>query len=345
MRDLRGLVTACNQRTSYLKFFEWIFPSYTPILHRVSEALFDIPEVTSVLLNFVLEMVTNKNSRLNFECSSPNSILLFKECSKILTTLAARLYEVDVSNVDPFKYKYKGIKQCLNIMKCCLSGNYVNFGVFELYEDPCLRDTLGACLKLALNIPPEELVAYPKLVKAFYGLMQVLFQYHIQQLVDVDHAAFRHILSALHEGLTSTTMDVFHECCASIDHLAAYCFKYRSKDTPVSEALKRHLSEEGKFFETSLELLFQVLLFVDSANHWAIARPMLSLILVDPETYHELSQRIIRTQPGDRQEELHEAFSKLMDGVHNNLLSANREKFTHNLTAFRQRVKAFIVVV
>eukprot|EP01094_Clydonella_sp_ATCC50884_P029368 TRINITY_DN917_c0_g1_i2.p1 TRINITY_DN917_c0_g1~~TRINITY_DN917_c0_g1_i2.p1 ORF type:complete len:1062 (-),score=321.85 TRINITY_DN917_c0_g1_i2:240-3425(-) len=347
LRDLRGIVTACNQRNSYLKFFEWIFPEYTPILHRVSEAMYDVPEVTSSLLNLVIEMVTNKNNRLNFECSSPNGILLFKECSKILTTISARLYDVDVSNIDPFKFKYKGVMQCLNIMKCCLAGNYINFGVFELYEDPCLRDSLGACLKLALNIPAEELITYPKLVKAFYGLMQVLFQYHIGQLVDLDSASFQHILGALQEGLTSTTMDVFHECCASIDHVAAFCFKYRNKTTPASEALKHHLTQEGggKFFETTLELLFQVLLFVDSANHWALARPLLSLILVNPDVYHALSERIVRTQPADRQEKLHEAFGKLMDGVHNNLLSANREKFTHNLTTFRQSVKSFIVVV
>ena len=143
---------------------------------------------------------------------------------------------------------------------------------------------------------------YPKLVKAFYGLVQALCQFHIKQLVELDPRSFQHILRALLEGLTSIStlqcatmsalqcvlccslaLNVFHECCSSIDHLATYIFKYRRKDSETSHKLKQHLSQGGNFFGSALELLFQVLLFVDSANHWTIARPMLSLILIDPD--------------------------------------------------------------
>lgn len=35
--------------------------------------------------------------------------------------------------------KYKGIWNCLTILTRALGGNYVNFGVFELYGDPALK--------------------------------------------------------------------------------------------------------------------------------------------------------------------------------------------------------------
>ena len=35
--------------------------------------------------------------------------------------------------------KYKGIWNCLAILTRALGGNYVNFGVFELYGDPALK--------------------------------------------------------------------------------------------------------------------------------------------------------------------------------------------------------------
>jgi len=35
-------------------------------------------------------MVTNKNNRLNFDCSSANGILLFKETSSILVAYGTR---------------------------------------------------------------------------------------------------------------------------------------------------------------------------------------------------------------------------------------------------------------
>lgn len=38
-----------------------------------------------------------------------------------------------------FPQKYKGIWNCLAILTRALGGNYVNFGVFELYGDPALK--------------------------------------------------------------------------------------------------------------------------------------------------------------------------------------------------------------
>lgn len=39
----------------------------------------------------------------------------------------------------PVRQKYKGIWICLSILTRALGGNYVNFGVFELYGDPALK--------------------------------------------------------------------------------------------------------------------------------------------------------------------------------------------------------------
>lgn len=52
--------------------------------------------------------------------------------------------------------KYKGIWNCLTILTRALGGNYVNFGVFELYGDPALkvRRLASACGSPALRQPP-----------------------------------------------------------------------------------------------------------------------------------------------------------------------------------------------
>lgn len=57
-----------------------------PVLHKVTEAWYDTPEVTTPILKFVAEFVLNKSGRLTFDCSSPNGILLFRETSQILVT-------------------------------------------------------------------------------------------------------------------------------------------------------------------------------------------------------------------------------------------------------------------
>ena len=50
-----------------------------------------------------------------------------------------------------------------------LTGNYVNFGVFELYGDRALADALDIALKMMLSIPLADILAYRKVW--FFGWM------------------------------------------------------------------------------------------------------------------------------------------------------------------------------
>lgn len=41
-----------------------------------------------------------------------------------------------------------------------MSGNYVNFGVFDLYGDPALKDALDTVLRMVLGIPLADIMSY-----------------------------------------------------------------------------------------------------------------------------------------------------------------------------------------
>lgn len=41
-----------------------------------------------------------------------------------------------------------------------MSGNYVNFGVFELYGDDALRDALAVALRMVVAIPLHDILSY-----------------------------------------------------------------------------------------------------------------------------------------------------------------------------------------
>ena len=49
---------------------------------------------------------------------------------------------------DAYAQKYKGIGICLELFKRAFAGNYVNFGVFDLYGDPALKVSLLTMLVL-----------------------------------------------------------------------------------------------------------------------------------------------------------------------------------------------------
>lgn len=48
-----------------------------------------------------------------------------------------------------------------------MAGNYVNFGVFELYGDRALADALDVSLKMTLSIPLSDVLAYRKVCFGF----------------------------------------------------------------------------------------------------------------------------------------------------------------------------------
>lgn len=64
--------------------FNCRYPDYTPILIRAVELWAHDPAVTTPVLKFFSELVQNRSQRLQFEVSSPNGILLFREASKVI---------------------------------------------------------------------------------------------------------------------------------------------------------------------------------------------------------------------------------------------------------------------
>uniref|UniRef100_A0A8C6Y5W0 RAN binding protein 17 n=1 Tax=Naja naja TaxID=35670 RepID=A0A8C6Y5W0_NAJNA len=90
-RDLRGIAFALNTKTSYTMLFDWIYPSYLPILQTAVELWYREPACTTPILKLMAEMMQNRSQRLNFDVSSPNGILLFREASKMICTYGEKL--------------------------------------------------------------------------------------------------------------------------------------------------------------------------------------------------------------------------------------------------------------
>ena len=66
----------------------------------------------------------------------------------------------------PFFYfilnRYRGIYLSLVILSRSLSGGYCNFGVFGVYGDPALTDSIDVCLKMALSLPIKDIMVTQK---------------------------------------------------------------------------------------------------------------------------------------------------------------------------------------
>lgn len=126
--------------------------------------------------------------RLQFDVTSPNGVLLFREASKTITSFGEHiltLTDIPADKIYPLKYplnvacsvsifccvsvsyngvildklfKLKGISKCFEMLKGALCGNYVNFGVFRLYGDDALDKALNTFIKLLVSIPLKDLL-------------------------------------------------------------------------------------------------------------------------------------------------------------------------------------------
>jgi len=344
-RDLRGVAMSLHNRRSYGMLFDMIEPRHMPLLSRVADSWFDQPDVMISLLRFVQEFCHNKANRVNFDQSSPNGILLFRATSDVVCAFGRRALSASApTSGDIYKSKYKGMSLALSIINSALGGNYVCFGVFALYNDPALENALDISLKMALGIPLEHVVAYPKLSSSVFGFVEIIFRNHIKTTLALDTSVFMQLMNAVHEGLQSSDAQISSMCANSIDHLATFYYENSGKDKPEVHNFNKHLAAQQDLFTSLTATLFNLLLFGPPQNHWAVMRPMLSLMLASESSFTAYKDHLMSTQDSTNQALLNESFNKLLSDVNRSLESANRDRFTQKLTAFRVSTRGFLTL-
>ena len=198
----------------------------------------------------------NKANRVNFEQSSPNGILLFRTTSAAVCAYGNNSLGFHSQNQVPenevracesrrtsqtvtsnsslrlsqvYKLKYKGYSLALDVLVAALSGNYVCFGVFQLYQDPALDQALDVALRLSLSISLDDVMAYPKLSKSYFSFLEVLFRSHISVVLKLNTDTLMQVLNSVHEGLQSSDAPLSSICASTVDHLATFYFNNAGK--------------------------------------------------------------------------------------------------------------------
>lgn len=349
LRDLRGIVCACSNRRTYGLFFDWLYPEFTPLLHRAVLTFHAVPEFTTPLLKLYAELVYNKAQRLTFDSSSPNGILLFRDASAMLVAYGRQCIESELPvGADPYTHKFKGIHICMTMLTRALSGSYVNFGVFALYGDRALSDCLEVMIQMCLRVKLEDILAYPKLSRAYFTLMELLMRNHTTVIAELEPPVLRHLCNSLSEGLKSHEVAISSQCAAALDHLAAFHFQeLAERDEDGAKGVSK-LGTERELFAFQLAVLLHMIVFEECTNQWSLSRPLLALILINEDAYQKWQAQALGSMaahPG-RQQKLAQAFEKLMAGVprgeHANLDVKTRDKFTQNLSQFRHDVRSIV---
>jgi exportin-7 len=295
------------------------------------------------LLKFIAELVLNKSERLAFDSSSPNGILLFREVSKLIVAYGSRILALH-NAADMYTFKYKGIWICLTILTRALAGNYVNFSVFELYGDRSLADALDVALQMTLSIPLADVLTFRKLAQAYFAFLEILFNSHLAFILNLDTSTFMYIVGSLESGLKGLSENISTQCASAVDKLATFYFVHivtgESPSSPAALSLARHVTNCPGLFQEILRTLFEIIIFGDGGNQWSLSKPMLSLILINEEMLTNIKAQILASHSVDQQQHLSLCFDKLMADITRSLDLKNRDKFTQNLTRFKNEFHA-----
>ncbi len=121
-------------------------------------------------------------------------------------------------------------------------------------------------------------------------------------------------------------------------------FLNQRKDKPTVQLIRSHIASEPDILNQLMTTLFNSLLFSSHSNHWAVTRPMLSLMLASESSFTHYKEQLINTQPLENREKLMEEFSKLTQDIQRSVDFTNRDRFTQKLTSFRLVVRQFLTL-
>lgn len=344
-RDLRGIVQQTHNRRTYGCIFDMLYPAYFPVFVRAAEEFYDTPAVTTALLKFLQELAYNKAQRVMFDQSSANGILLFRELSKVVVAFGSRIQSLQVGK-NAYAEKYKGIALCLGILYRALGGNYVNFGVFKLYNDKSLENALEVALQLVLSIPHDDLMNYPKVKNAYFFFLEILFRNQIASVVALTESIFGQLVQSLNEGVNSFDLPIAAQCASAVDHLATLYFHEMKKkrDSQLKHQLMSHVHANPSMWSTLLASLLDIVIFGEATSQWALSRPILSVTLCCEDALSAYKQTLMSSQSIENQALIDGAFADLFLEIAPNLEAPNRDRFTQRLSHFRNSLRGFLTL-
>lgn len=105
---------------------------------------------------------------------------------------------------------------------------------------------------------------------------------HLAGYLDITFDQFLYLLASITEGLRMTDVRLSSLQCTNLDHLCTFFFKQlNSPKVTVLHPVTQYVKERPDLLQYNMHIFIQMLCLDDSHLYWSLARPLLSLILLD----------------------------------------------------------------
>jgi len=239
--------------------------------------------------------------------------------------------------------RYKSIMVCMQILHRSLSGQYVNFGMFEIYNDPHLRNAIMVVVKMVQKYRYEVLMSYKKVSAAWWKLLELLFRQHLKVIAS-DLEVFDYLFKSLYEGVQHSTPSHSSPVLHALDHIFVWIHENQNKNNPpqilakIQEYLQKNVDHILKIFICLLDLH----LFGNESTTWSICKPLYSMVIVLPEAWPSYLQHLLRFQGSTTHQIVKEQFEQIPKSLDRRISEKNRDDFIKNLIAFKNDVKSLL---
>ncbi|KAJ3447451.1 exportin [Anaeramoeba flamelloides] len=371
LKDLKGLIQSIRNSKSFQIVFNWLYPNFTDLFSQIFSYFIDHPVIVINCLKLWNELTFNRSSRICFPNSSPNGVFLFKIIANCLILLGSHYLNIGSNNnkrdnsrinLDSFLKDNQDINFQINddnihILRLMqetlynsLSADYINLGIFELYDDDTLKNVIDIIIHLSSAISFEKMMSYPKLYLSFYNLLQVIYQYLLEFIVQKNNEIFTQLLEKLIYGMSLPEKEVFENCFSAINSLLEFYFKNydnkflkNEKKIQLSTIIHDIFKQNSNLLPYILSILMNFVIFEFRYDDSNISYPLLPLLLICEEHFVNYRNQIINRAEQNEQEQILVIFENFTDEIQPNLENSNRNKFSEKLNTFRNEIRKFDV--
>jgi hypothetical protein len=220
-----------------------------------------------------------------------------------------------------WKAVHKPLYLTLVLLDRVLGGRYMDVTSAEF------RKALFGVLEMMCGLPTDDLLAYPKLSRAYFCLVGELFDRHSSLLQDVPAPAFMKLCDALLAVLKKPHVNrrMANRALSAIDRLCT-----------AHDTFRPHIHGTDLLPQFA-GLVFPLCLFDARWN----AAPILPLNLVREDTKH-IFLRYLETVSGRiasdaQRQQFSVAVREFLEGIPGTLEPSSREAFNKQLSAFRSK--------
>lgn len=350
--NLRGVLGSCLSNKSYEMFFDWFYKGgyfHSVIAKSLSYFQETDIQIAFCILRFVADLTDNAHRRISFPITSTDGISLYKDVANILIEFGQLILRS--SSLDDPDIIVKSVYHYCKIFSNLIDGEYCNIGCFLLYGDDVLYKLLSTTFGVLFHYPIEEIANYSKVEEKVYCAVSMLSRFNFSELYQKDNnrilgnpsQTIGNLLETIKLGYRSRHLKSINHCSISIEHLAVAHMNQTKKRSRYPTIL------DSSHLKVMAQILFQLfdIIITDKKSVVSVYmyKSMFFLIQLLPEVFEDIKTMMIKSQEASSNEKgakMIQSFAELTDSIERNTTQDNQERFSRNISCFRNGVKQFI---